>query len=73
MIEVVAAVIHYKNKILCFQKPKGKYEYTSFKYEFPGGKVEPDEPLVDALKREIQENLIKVKQYLIIYFKALNI
>jgi len=57
MIEVVAAVIHYKNKILCFQKPKGKYEYTSFKYEFPGGKVEPDEPLVDALKREIQEEL----------------
>ena len=57
MIEVVAAVIHYKNKILCFQKPKGKYEYTSLKYEFPGGKVESGELPVDALRREIQEEL----------------
>lgn len=57
MIEVVAAIIYYKNKILCFQKPKGKYEYTSLKYEFPGGKVEPGESLVGALRREIQEEL----------------
>jgi len=57
MIEVVAAIIHYKNKILCFQRPKGRYEYTSFKYEFPGGKVEPGESPVDALRREIQEEL----------------
>jgi 8-oxo-dGTP diphosphatase len=57
MIEVVAAIIYYKDKILCFQKPKGRYKYTSFKYEFPGGKVEPEESLIGALRREIQEEL----------------
>jgi 8-oxo-dGTP diphosphatase len=57
MIEVVAAIIYYQNKILCFQKPKGKYKYISLKYEFPGGKVEQGESLVDALKREIKEEL----------------
>ena len=36
-IEVVAGVILYDNKILCMQRDKGKWEYVSYKWEFPGG------------------------------------
>ncbi|MBU3659357.1 MAG: (deoxy)nucleoside triphosphate pyrophosphohydrolase [Flavobacteriales bacterium] len=56
-IEVVAAVIKFENKILCVQRNKNKYEYISYKYEFPGGKVEENETNEIALKREIQEEL----------------
>ena len=56
-IEVVAAIIQLEGKYLCLQRGKGKYDYISFKYEFPGGKVEPDESLDQALKREIKEEL----------------
>ncbi|MCX6053636.1 MAG: (deoxy)nucleoside triphosphate pyrophosphohydrolase [Chloroflexi bacterium] len=56
-IEVVAAIITYNNKILCVQRSAGKFDYISFKYEFPGGKVEANETNVEALKREIKEEL----------------
>lgn len=56
-ISVVAAVIEVDGKILCVQRDKSKYDYISYKYEFPGGKVEPGELKQDALKREIQEEL----------------
>ena len=55
--EVVAAVIQENDKILCLQKGETKYAYTSFNYEFPGGKVNPSETLEIALKREIMEEL----------------
>ncbi|WFD09737.1 (deoxy)nucleoside triphosphate pyrophosphohydrolase [Tepidibacter hydrothermalis] len=55
--EVVAAIIVYENQILCMQRPKGKYEYVSYKYEFPGGKVELGESKVEALQRELQEEM----------------
>ena len=38
--EVVAAVIEHDGKILCMQRNKGKFDYVSYKFEFPGGKVE---------------------------------
>lgn len=56
-IEVVAGIIIYKNEILCMQRDAGKYDYVSYKYEFPGGKVEPGEARVDALKRELKEEM----------------
>ena len=56
-IEVVAAIIQFKNKFLCVQRGKGKYDYISLKYEFPGGKIEPSESLNQALEREIKEEL----------------
>lgn len=56
-IEVVAAIIKYQDKILCVQRGKGKYDYISLKYEFPGGKVEKGESLTEAIVREIQEEL----------------
>ncbi len=54
---VVAAVIIKDNKYLCMQRKSGKYEYTSFKFEFPGGKVETGETFENALLREIEEEL----------------
>ena len=55
--EVVAAVIVYDNKILCMQRDKAKYDYTSYKFEFPGGKVESGEENHKALERELKEEL----------------
>ena len=57
MIEVSAAIIFIEKKILCFQRGKGKYDYVSFKYEFPGGKLNENEDAETALKREIKEEL----------------
>ena len=39
-IEVVAAVIFCKGKVLCVQRAEQEKEYISLKWEFPGGKVE---------------------------------
>jgi 8-oxo-dGTP diphosphatase len=67
-IEVVAAVIVDKGKVLCVQRGPAKYEYISKKWEFPGGKVEIDESNIEALQREIKEELhvdITVKDFLI--------
>lgn len=56
-IEVVAAIIIYNQKILCMQRGEGVFEYISFKYEFPGGKIESGESAIDALCREIDEEM----------------
>src|SRR5688572_9561099 len=55
-IEVVAAVIYDRQqRFLLAQRPPGKV-YAGY-WEFPGGKVEPGESPVHALKRELREEL----------------
>ena len=53
-IEVVAAIIHQDNQIFATQRGYGDFKDG---WEFPGGKVEPDETLEAALVREIREEL----------------
>lgn len=61
-LDVVAAIIIYDNQILCMQRDKAKYEYISYKYEFPGGKIEMGETKPEALMRELKEEMnISVK------------
>ena len=68
--EVVAAVIEYEDKILCMQRGKAKFEYTSYNFEFPGGKVEAGEENHIALVRKLSEEMdlnvtISAKDYLL--------
>jgi len=55
--EVSAGILIYQGKILCMQRGKGKYSYTDYTYEFPGGKIETGESKEEALIREIHEEL----------------
>ena len=52
---VVAAIIEKDNYYLIAQRNINKY--MGLKWEFPGGKVEPNETLKEALFREIEEEL----------------
>ena len=68
-IRVVAAVIKSfdinKNKTLIFSTQKGKGEFENG-WEFPGGKIEPNETNEAALVREIKEELdilVEVKNF----------
>ena len=53
-IEVVAAIIVRGGKVFATQRGYGEWKGW---WEFPGGKMEDSESPVDALKREIREEL----------------
>ncbi len=53
-IEVVAAIIYKDGKYFATQRGYGEFEGM---WEFPGGKIEPEETSEAALIREIQEKL----------------
>ena len=53
--KVVAAVIKKNNLYLIVQRNKNKH--LGLKWEFPGGKVQPNETPEEALFREIKEEL----------------
>ena len=56
LIHVAAAVIlNAQGQILLARRPVDKHQGGL--WEFPGGKVEPNEPVVDALARELDEEL----------------
>ncbi len=63
---VVAGLIEKDGRIFLVRRPKEKTE--GGKWEFPGGKVEPGESLLSALKRELKEELgievLSAKPYL---------
>jgi len=55
MTTVVAAVIEREGQVLIGQRKAG--EWHAFKWEFPGGKVEPGEIPAAAIRRELEEEL----------------
>lgn len=55
LLVVAAALINEDSEVLLAERPQGKR--LAGKWEFPGGKVEPDESPEHALKRELHEEL----------------
>ena len=55
IITVVGAVFASDDHVLAFRRKPGKS--AGGKWEFPGGKVEPNESPQDALQRELKEEL----------------
>ena len=63
-IQVAAAIICKDNEVFATQRGYGNYKDW---WEFPGGKIEPEETPEQALVREIREELaaqIRVEDYL---------
>jgi mutator protein MutT len=52
---VAAALIDGRGRVLIAQRPPGKH--LAGMWEFPGGKVEPGEAPIDALRRELLEEV----------------
>lgn len=55
MITVVAAIIRSGQRLLICQRKRN--DRFGLKWEFPGGKAEPNERPEDALRRELREEL----------------
>ena len=56
MIHVVAgALFDNQGRVLIAQRPPGKHMAGG--WEFPGGKLEPEEQPFEGLKRELREEL----------------
>lgn len=56
LIDVVGAAIVRNGKVLCARRGSGKS--LAGYWEFPGGKVKPGESRREALRREIEEELL---------------
>jgi 8-oxo-dGTP diphosphatase len=52
---IVGIVVNSQQEILIAQRPKDKYKGGL--WEFPGGKIEADESHLQALKRELSEEM----------------
>ncbi len=71
-VEVVAAiVVDSQQRILMAQR--ADWQHQGGKWEFPGGKIETHETHMQALAREIQEEVdLKINQHTCELFKAVH-
>ena len=63
-VRVVAAILKKDNCIMIAQRIKGDF---AGQWEFPGGKIEPNETPEEALKREMMEEMeleIQINEFL---------
>ena len=69
---VVICILKKREQFLICSRPKGK-EFAGW-YEFPGGKVERNEYLIESLKRELLEELsIKLNTKNMIFLQSYEI
>ena len=69
---VVICILKKREQFLICSRPKGK-EFAGW-YEFPGGKVERNEYLIESLKRELLEELsIKLNTRNMIFLESYEI
>jgi 8-oxo-dGTP diphosphatase len=54
-VTVTCAIIKFQKKFLVVQR--NGHMQLPYKWEFPGGKLEPNESEVDCIKREIKEEI----------------
>lgn len=72
-LEVSAGILINNDQILCLQRGQGKYDYVSYKYEFPGGKLEEGESPAAALQRELVEEMhLNIKEAGCRYFMTVE-
>ena len=69
-MNVVAAILLYQKKILCFKRGYSQNNPVSNKYKFPGGKVKKNESFKKALRRELKEELNLEVNKLNFFFKG---
>ena len=65
VLEVVAAVFCRDDRVLCLRRSASRSQAGL--WEFPGGKVEVNESLAEALVREIKEELCVVIEVCLLY------
>ena len=56
-VQVAAALIFDKGKLLATKRGESPFLYVAHKYEFAGGKIEAGESGEDAVARELKEEL----------------